>query len=74
MAHVSDACEAMPSIGESMPSLDVNSYFKVYDDMLDQLMQAGENKQLQIWSSEVERGCLPDSEEDFTIMEEGHYA
>ena len=33
MAHVSDACEATPSIGASSPSLDENSYNKVYDNM-----------------------------------------
>ena len=55
MAHVSDACEATPSIGESMPSLDEDSYFKVHDDILNQLMEAYENKQLKVWSPEVER-------------------
>ena len=47
MAHVSDSCEATPSIGESTPSLD--------DNILHQLMEADENKQLKVWSSEIER-------------------
>ena len=40
---------------DSIPSLDEGSYFKVCDDILDQLMEADENKQLKVWSSEVER-------------------
>ena len=32
LAHVSDACEATPSIDEVTPSLDENSCNKVYDD------------------------------------------
>ena len=55
MAHASDACEATPSIGDSTPSLDENSYNKTYDDILDQLMEADGNKQLKVWSSEVEK-------------------
>ena len=43
------------SIGESIPSFDENLYFKIYDDMLDQLMEADENKQLKVCSSQVER-------------------
>ena len=42
-------------MGAHNPSLDENSHNKAHDDILDQLMEADENKQLKVWSSEVER-------------------
>ena len=43
------------SIGESMPSLKEDSYFKMYDEILGQLMDNDEEKKFKVWASDVER-------------------
>ena len=51
MAHASDDVEAIQSFDQSRHEV---SYYKVYDDILQQLMETDEYDKLRVWSSEVE--------------------
>ena len=55
VAHSTDASEDTQSIGDSMPSLNEDTYFKMYEEILDQLMENDDDKKLKVWTSDVER-------------------
>ena len=56
MAHASDDVEVTPSFDPLGHPLDEESYQKVCDNILEQLMEIDEINKLKVWSSDVERG------------------
>ena len=54
-AHASDDVKATQSFDQSRRPLDEESYHRVYDDILEQLMEADECNKLRVWSFEVEK-------------------
>ena len=55
MAHASDDVEATQSFDQSRHPLDEESSHRVYDDILQQLMESEEYDKLRVWTSEVEK-------------------
>ena len=74
MAHASGDNEATQSFEQTGHPLDEVSYNEVYENILQQLMETDEYDKLWVWTSDVEKKCLSDCEEDFSCMEEGDHA